>query len=183
MPFTIKHLTSLVKVAVENSASDIHLREGETPALRIRGDIIPVHTKEFAKAELVDICGILFKDPEKVQKIDKIHENDGSFSIEGICRLRYNFFKFQGKIGIILRIVNTKIPTIDELGLSPVIEDISENKRGLILLTGATGSGKSTTMAAMLNNINMTQPDHIITVEDPIEYLYPTGWKVKDIAT
>ena len=173
MAFSEKNLISLVKVAMDNRASDIHLRTDETPCLRIRGEMIPVQTKSFSIDDLKDISQILFKNPEMTARLDQIQEQDGGHDIPELCRLRYNFYRYNGKIGIILRIVLNQIPTIDQLGLKPVIKKIAETHRGLILVTGATGSGKSTTLAAMINHINETRACHIVTIEDPIEYIHP----------
>lgn len=173
MPFTVENFHSLASLAVKHNASDIHIREDETPCLRIRGDLVPVHSKSFTHDECLDICKLLFRDDELYNNLKNLNEWDGSFSVEGVCRFRYNFFRFTGKMGFILRIINTQIPTIEELKICPILNKIVDQQRGLILVTGATGSGKTTTLAAMMNRINQTRAEHIITIEDPIEFLHP----------
>ena len=173
MAFTLKNLTSLLTVAVQNRASDIHIRSNEQPCLRIRGDLVPIQTKAFSLDDIVDIVKI-FSTPELdySEMIKQKAEIDGSFSVEGLCRLRFNIFKYFGQLGIVIRIVNTRIPSVADLDIAKVIPQIALQKRGLILVTGATGSGKSTTLAAMINHINENRSTHIITIEDPIEYLH-----------
>lgn len=172
MAFSERNLTSLVKLATKNYASDIHIRAGEAPCLRIKGELVPVQSREFTIEDVLDIMGIIVHN-EKIRKnIKSINELDGGHEIDGICRLRYNYFRYSDKAGVILRIINTKIPTVDELGLCPIVKKIADNRRGLILVTGETGSGKSTTLAAMIDQVNKTRAAHIITIEDPIEYLH-----------
>ena len=173
MAFTAKHLKSLVEVAVNHGASDIHIRTDEPPCLRIRGDLIPIQTKNFKLKDVIDLAKILTNtDMEVEQPIDDLNEQDGSYEVEDICRLRFNSFIYNLKLGIILRIINSSVPTVESLGFSSIIKKIALQPRGLILVTGATGSGKSTTLAAMINYINRKKHSHIITIEDPIEYIY-----------
>lgn len=174
MAFTLKNLTDLTNVAVNNGASDIHIRTGEAPCLRIKGNLVPVKTNSLSSEHVMDICKIIFQNDELYSNIDDLYEYDGSFDIPDTCRLRYNFFRYNKKCGVILRIINTVIPTIENLEFSCAdsIRQIADQRRGLILVTGATGSGKSTTLAAMINHINETRSTHIVTIEDPIEYLH-----------
>jgi len=173
MAFSKQNLESLVKVAVQHGASDIHIRAYEAPCLRIRGELVPVQTKDFSKDDLVDITNILLQERKGTINLEEESELDGGYELEELCRLRFNFFRYSGKMGIILRIVSINVPNITELGMPDVINKISEQKRGLILVTGATGSGKSTTLAAMIDHINNTKSTHIVTIEDPVEYIHP----------
>lgn len=173
MGFSKQNLQSLIQVAVDNGASDVHIRMGEAPAFRIRGELIPVQTKAFAQDDILDLLGILLNENLTAEHIEKLAETDGSYEIENLCRLRFNSFRFSGKTGIVLRIVSMKIPSIAELGLPPVIKSIANRRRGLVMVTGATGSGKSTTLASMIDHINETRGCHIVTIEDPVEYLHP----------
>jgi twitching motility protein PilT len=173
MAFSAKHLKSLAEVAVDHTASDIHIRTGEPPCLRIRGELVPIQTKDFKIKDVLDLAKILSGiEPEKEITIEDINEVDGSFDIEGVCRLRYNLFGYNQRLGIVLRIIDSKVPTIEELGFTSIIKKIALQPRGLILVTGATGSGKSTTLAAMISYINRKKHAHILTIEDPIEYVY-----------
>ena len=172
MAFSLKNLESLVKVALDHHASDIHIRSNESPCLRINGELTPVQTKVFTRDDLIDICKLIFPKDRGDLELKDLNEFDGSYSFEQVCRLRYNFFRFSGELGLILRIVKTQVPSIEDLGLPPVLQDLSERRRGLILVTGATGSGKSTTLASMINHINHNISSHIITIEDPIEYVH-----------
>lgn len=172
MGFSQKNLKGLVKLAIEHNASDIHLRAGETPVLRIRGELVPVQSRAITNNDINDVMELVISNEKTLKNLKNIHELDGGHEIDGVCRLRYNYFRYSDRSGIIFRIINTKIPTIEELGLCPITRKISEQRRGLILVTGETGSGKSTTLAAMINHINNTRPAHIITIEDPIEYLH-----------
>lgn len=173
MAFSEKNLHSLVKIAFDNGASDIHLRMNEAPCFRIRGDLVPVQTKPFLKDDIHDIVRLLLSDENLGEDASRVNELDGAYEIKGVCRLRFNIFQFHRSIGIILRIVNYDVPTIRSLDLPRAISKISSVRRGLVLITGATGSGKSTTLAAMINEINESRSDHIVTVEDPIEYVHP----------
>ena len=162
----------LVKSAVSNGVSDIHIRAFERPCFRMRGDLVPVKVEPYSPDDLVEIAKVLVKDSSIHDKLEKTKELDGSHAIPKLCRLRYNILRYQGKMGIILRIIDAKIPTTEQLGLPPVINKISSAHSGLILVTGATGSGKSSTLAAMINHINQTKPVHILTLEDPVEYIH-----------
>ena len=171
MAFTLKNLSALTSVAINYKASDIHLRSNEVPCLRIRGELVPVQTKIFSPADMSDIVRILMGIEEEAD-IQLESEIDGAFSIPELCRLRFNIYSYFGQIGIVLRIINTKVPHLSELEMPKIIEHIALNRRGLVLVTGATGSGKSTTLAAMINHINENQSSHIVTIEDPIEYMH-----------
>lgn len=172
MPFTLKNIASLVSVAIQNRASDIHIRANEEPCLRINGELVPIQTKKFTSEDLNDIVKILLADREYANYFNDKSEVDGAFSIPDLCRLRFNIFSYFGSTGIVLRLINTKVPNLAELDMPKIMEKIALQKRGLILVTGATGSGKSTTLAAMIDHINENRATHILTIEDPIEYLH-----------
>jgi twitching motility protein PilT len=162
----------LLRAAIEYGASDIHIREGEPPCFRINGDLIPIKSPPVQHDDLSSISSFLLDGVDQLKNLSLIRELDGGKTFEGICRVRFNFFRFQEKLGVILRLIKNNVPSIDELKISKTIKSIAENKRGLVLITGATGSGKSTTMAAMIEHINSLSSGHIITIEDPVEYLF-----------
>jgi twitching motility protein PilT len=173
MAFTLKNLSSLISVAIQHQASDIHIRTDEVPCLRIRGELVPIQTKIFNADDLKDIIKILTAEYEHVQFIPGgKNEMDGAFSIPDLCRLRYNIFSYFGNSGIVLRVINPIVPNLAELDMPKTLGKIALQKRGLILVTGATGAGKSTTLAAMIDHINENRATHIVTIEDPIEYTY-----------
>jgi twitching motility protein PilT len=163
-------LKNLLEKTVEENASDLHLTVGAPPVMRINGKLKklgkeklqPLDTDKFSRE-------ILEEDYEKYLKIGEI---DISFSIGGLGRFRVNVFKQRGSSAIAVRVVGLKVPTLNELNFPPVIKELLNHKRGLILVTGPTGCGKSTTLAAMINEINSNRSAHIITLEDPIEYLH-----------
>ncbi len=173
MPFSKNHLINLIQLAVQHGASDIHIRSGEVPCLRIRGDLVPVKTNVLNAEDMKEVSKIILHRKDLLDKLGTLTEHDGGFAIPGLCRIRYNFFRFNRKIGLILRIVKENIPTLESLGLPKVLKHIAGQQRGLVLVTGATGSGKSTTLAAMIDYINENRPCHIVTIEDPVEYLHP----------
>ncbi|MEX1099677.1 MAG: PilT/PilU family type 4a pilus ATPase, partial [Bacteriovoracaceae bacterium] len=119
------------------------------------------------------IAKILINAESKKEDLDSLKELDGSHAIPKLCRLRYNFLRYQGKAGIILRLINAEIPTSEALGLTASINKIAMAHQGLVLVTGATGSGKSSTLAAMINHVNENRAVHILTLEDPVEYIHP----------
>ena len=162
----------LVRTAVSNGVSDIHIRTNERPCFRMRGDLVPVKTEVFTYEDVRTIALVMIKDEEAREGVDKLKELDGSFHIPKVCRLRYNLLKYQGKMGIILRIIDAEVPTTEALGLPKVVNKIASTHNGLVLVTGATGSGKSSTLAAMINYVNKTKPVHILTLEDPVEYIH-----------
>lgn len=172
MAFSLKNLSSLLNVAIQHKASDIHIRTNEVPCLRIRGDLVPIQTKTFTPEDLNDIIKILVGGNNEFTQLNDKSEIDGAYGIEGLCRIRFNIFRYFGQFGIVLRIINTQVPTLASLDMPKIISRIALQKRGMILVTGATGSGKSTTLSAMINHINENRASHIISIEDPIEYLH-----------
>lgn len=172
MAFTKEAFASLIKSASASGVSDIHLRQDEKPCFRMRGDLVPVKMDALTNDDLKLICSLMIKDPLILKQLDTIKEHDGSFSVPKICRVRYNVMRYQGKLGMILRLISEKIPTTEELKLPAVINKIAEANAGLVLVTGATGSGKSSTLAAMINYINRTSAVHVLTLEDPVEYVH-----------
>ena len=172
MAFTKEAFFNLVKSANASGVSDIHLRTDEKPCFRMRGDLIPVKVEPLTNDDLKMICNVMIKDLDVLKKLDTIKEHDGSFAVPKVCRVRYNLMRYQGKMGLILRLISDKVPTTEDLKLPAVINKIAEANAGLVLVTGATGSGKSSTLAAMINWINKTAAVHILTLEDPVEYVH-----------
>lgn len=172
MALTKDVFLNLIKSASASGVSDIHLRTDEKPCFRVRGDLVPVKMDPLTNEDLRLVCKIMILDQDVLNKLDVIKEHDGSFSVPKVCRVRYNLMRYQGKIGLILRLISDKVPTTEELKLPLVINKIADANAGLVLVTGATGSGKSTTLAAMINHINRNSAVHILTLEDPVEYIH-----------
>ncbi|MCO4755189.1 MAG: PilT/PilU family type 4a pilus ATPase [Bacteriovoracaceae bacterium] len=173
MAFSKEDFVKLVKSAVANGVSDIHIRTNERPCFRLRGDLVPVKINPYTYEDVIDIAKILIKDEKVKESMDTLKELDGSYAIPKLCRVRFNFLRYQSKAGIILRIINADIPSSEALGLPSVINKIALAHKGLVLVTGATGSGKSSTLAAMINHVNENEAVHILTLEDPVEYIHP----------
>jgi twitching motility protein PilT len=165
-------IDALFKEMKERGASDLHLVVGFPPMLRLRGDLVPLdHAKLTAESNRDLIFEILT--PQQQEELQKNRDFDKAYEIEGLARFRCNMFYQHRGIGAVFRIIPTKIMKIEELNLPPVVKKIAEFKRGLVLVTGPTGSGKSTTMAAIIDYINDTRAAHIITIEDPLEFVHP----------
>jgi twitching motility protein PilT len=166
------HINDLLKIAVASGASDLHLKVGSYPMMRLNGSLVVVsEEKRLDRPDTEAIAQAIFS-PEHHEKFRKAQEVDLAYSVAGLGRFRANVFQQRGTVGLVLRVIPTRIKTIDELALPPVLKRIAAEERGLVLVTGTTGSGKSTTLAAMIDYINTTRSTHIMTVEDPIEYLH-----------
>lgn len=172
MALTKEAFFNMVKSANASGVSDIHLRTDEKPCFRLRGDLVQVKLEPLTNDDLKLVCSLMIRDPEVLTQLDKIKEHDGSFAVPAVCRVRYNLMRYQGKLGLILRLISDKVPTTEELKLPAVINKIASANAGLVLVTGATGSGKSSTLAAMINYINKTSAVHVLTLEDPVEYIH-----------
>src|SRR5881396_3445100 len=166
------HVNDLLKTTVEAGASDLHLKVGTFPMMRVRGNLMPVtQEKRLDHEDVVAMSAALFS-PDQRDKFRRSQEVDLAYSVAGLGRFRCNVFQQRGTVGLVLRVIPMAIRTIDELGLPRVLKKIAEEERGLVLVTGTTGSGKSTTLAAMVDHINSTRCAHVMTVEDPIEFLH-----------
>jgi twitching motility protein PilT len=164
-------LNDILRVAVKGNASDIHLKAGLPPLFRVDGALVPLKNGERLQPEgLVGVVDQLMSPSQKAY-FDKNHEVDLAYSIAGLGRFRVNVFVQRGTIGVVFRVIPFGVKTIEQLDLPKVIERLAMESRGLILVTGTTGSGKSTTLAAMIDHINTNRTCHIITIEDPIEFL------------
>jgi twitching motility protein PilT len=165
-------LNELLKVAVASGASDLHLKVGSYPMMRVNGMLVVAsEAKRLERADTEAMAGALFS-PEHLEKFRKSQEVDLAYSVTGLGRFRCNVYQQRGTVAMVLRVIPHKVKKIDELGLPPVLKHIAQEERGLVLVTGTTGSGKSTTLAAMIDHINSTRSAHIMTIEDPIEYLH-----------
>jgi twitching motility protein PilT len=162
----------LLKMAVGAGASDLHMKVGSYPMMRVGGLLLPITTD--ARLEIADTAGMAASmlTADQREKFERTRELDLAYSQPGLGRFRVNIFQQRGTVGLVMRVIPMRVPTIDELNLPPVLKQIADEERGLVLVTGTTGSGKSTTLAAMIDHINGTTPCHIMTVEDPIEYLH-----------
>ncbi len=163
---------SILQSAHEHKASDIHMSEGMPPAFRLKGDLISVKIPALTDTDMTQIVNWVIQEKSVKDHLNDLKEYDGSFEIKKLCRFRYNIHRHRGKLGAILRIIPAEIPTIESLGLPKSLLKIAETPRGLILVTGATGTGKSSTLAAMIDHVNATRSCHILTIEDPIEFLH-----------
>src|ERR1700730_10622953 len=166
------HVNDLLKVAVESSASDLHLKVGSFPMMRVRGVLTPANNDKKLDHEDVVAMSAAIMSTSQRQKYKETQEIDLAYSVPGLGRFRVNIFQQRGTIGLVLRVIPMQIRTIDDLGLPKVLKTIGNEERGLVMVTGTTGSGKSTTLAAMIDYINNTRSAHVMTVEDPIEFLH-----------
>lgn len=165
------HIDELLHLVVEQNASDLHLAVGLPPVLRVDGKLLQAPYESFTPQTSQRIVYDILTD-EQIQKFESTFELDFSYALGRSSRFRVNVFRDKGTVAAAFRQIPTKIPTIQDLNLPAIIEKLTHTTRGLILVTGPTGSGKSTTLAAMINSINSTRSEHIITIEDPIEYLH-----------
>jgi len=162
----------LLKTMVEQGASDLHITTGTPPQLRIDGQMVPLQLPPMNPTETKQLCYSILTDAQK-RKFEEENELDLSFGVKGLARFRGNIYMQRGALAGAFRLIPYKFLTFEELGLPPVVKNIAQRPRGLVLVTGPTGSGKSTTLASIIDYINENRSEHIITIEDPIEYLHP----------
>jgi twitching motility protein PilT len=164
-------LNEILQIALRGGASDIHLKAALPPMFRVDGQLVPLKDGRRLSPEEVARMGFGIMTDFQKERFKQTNEVDLAYGVPGLGRFRVNVFQQRGTIGIVLRVIPFKISSIRELLLPPVIEEIALGQRGLILVTGTTGSGKSTTLAAMIDHINANETNHIMTIEDPIEFL------------
>src|SRR5499426_2112211 len=165
-------LPELLKTTVEMSGSDLHITTNTPPQVRVHGHLHRLQMPDLTPSETKQLVYSVLTDAQK-KRFEETMELDFSFGIKGLARFRCNVFNQRGAVGAVYRLIPEKIKTFQDLGLPPVLATLAERPRGLVLITGPTGSGKSTTLAAMLDKINSERHDHILTIEDPIEYIHP----------
>lgn len=165
-------INDLLKLAVTQNASDLHIKVGSPPILRIAGELTPLVSENRITQQDAMKIAFTVMSPGQRETFKKKNEIDLAYSVPGLGRFRCNIFLQRGTIGIVFRIIPIKIPSFEELNLPDVLKKIAMEERGLVLVTGTTGSGKSTTLAAMIDYINSNRTCNVITIEDPIEYLH-----------
>ncbi len=165
-------MTEIFKAAIERGASDIHMKSGDVVRARIHGALFPMTEQKLTHEQVRQIALKLIPHERDRQRIDDVLDYDCSWGLPGLGRFRVNILRQRGTFSIVMRVIPIEIPTFDDLRLPPVLEKIAGAERGLILVTGVTGSGKSSTMAAMIGHINRTRQRHIVTLENPIEFLH-----------
>jgi twitching motility protein PilT len=168
----VANLHQLLKAMVEKGASDLHITTGSPPQLRIDGKLVPLKTPPLNPVDTKQLCYSILTDAQK-HKFEEESELDLSFGVKGLSRFRANVFMQRGAVAGAFRTIPFKILTFAELGLPPIVAELAKKPRGLVLVTGPTGSGKSTTLASIIDKINTDRHEHIVTIEDPIEYLHP----------
>jgi twitching motility protein PilT len=165
-------IQQMLKTMVESGASDLHITTGTSPQIRVNGKMTPMKLPSLLPADTKQICYSILTDSQK-RKFEDINELDFSFGVKGLARFRGNIFMQRGALAGVFRLIPYKFLSFEELGLPQVIRAITKKSNGLVLVTGPTGSGKSTTLASIIDSINAERQDHIVTIEDPIEYLHP----------
>ncbi len=166
------HVNDLLARAVNQGASDLHLKTGGPPMLRVRGELVPLpEATRLHATEMAAIASTVLS-PAQAARLERQEDVDLAYSVPGLGRFRCNVFLQRGTVGMVFRVIPQQVPGFEALGLPPVLARIAAEERGLILVTGTTGSGKSTTLAALVDAINQARTAHIVTIEDPIEYLH-----------
>jgi len=166
------NLQQLLKAMVDKGASDMHITVGAAPFLRIDGDVIPLKLPPLSPDETKLLCYSVMSEDQKI-RFERDNELDMSFTVKGLSRFRANFFVQRGAVAGAIRTLPFKILSFEELGLPPIIAELTKRPNGLILVTGPTGSGKTSTLASIVDKINSEQRLHILTIEDPIEFMHP----------
>jgi len=165
-------MQDLLAAICEKGASDLHITTGVPPTIRVDGRLVPLPYEPLTPQETKRLCYSVLTEAQK-HRFEEELELDLSFGIRGLSRFRANIFMQRGAVAGAFRTIPFRVRSFEELGLPPVLKDLCKKPRGLVLVTGPTGSGKSTTLAAMLDKINQERQEHIVTIEDPIEYLHP----------
>ena len=165
-------IEELLRALVEADGSDLHLKAGSPPLIRVDGLLRRLGDGRLQSDDTARVAGFIMP-PDRRQVMERQNESDFAYSLAGVGRFRVNVFRQRGAVSLVMRRVRIGSPSFDELGLPAVVRSLSDSPRGLILVTGPTGSGKTTTLAAMIDHINATRPCHILTLEDPIEVLHP----------
>jgi twitching motility protein PilT len=165
-------METIIKAAVERGASDLHIKAGDVFRARIDGDLVPLTKQRLSPDQTKAIALKLIPIDEDRKRIDSIRDYDCSWGSPGIGRFRVNILRQRSSFMVVMRVIPFEVPTFEKLGLPPVLSKISEGERGMVLVTGVTGSGKSSTMAALINHINQNLNKHIVTLENPIEFLH-----------
>jgi twitching motility protein PilT len=168
----VANLHQLLKAMVDKGASDLHITTGSPPQLRVDGELVPLKMSPLSAVETKQLCYSVLTDAQKA-KFEEDNELDLSFGVKQLARFRANIYMQRGAVAGAFRTIPFKILSFQELGLPPVVTELSKKPRGLVLVTGPTGSGKSTTLASIIDKINTDRHEHIMTIEDPIEYLHP----------
>ncbi len=164
-------LYQLLQQMIEKGASDLHITTGSPPQMRLHGHLTPMNEPALGPAETKQLIYSVLTDAQK-HRFEEENELDLSFGLKGLSRFRANVFVQRGAVAAAIRVIPIQTKTVEELGLPPVVSELIKRPRGLILVTGPTGSGKSTTLAAMIDKINSERHDHIMTIEDPIEFIH-----------
>lgn len=168
----MKHINDLLKFSAQKGASDLHIKVGTFPIMRLNGGLVLIEEAERVSVEdVIKICKTIMT-PGQLDAFKKKNDLDFAYSVPGLGRFRTNAFVQRGAIGFVFRLIPMKIPSFEELHLPPSVQKLALEERGLVLVTGTTGSGKSTTLAAMIDYINQNKTSNIMTIEDPIEYLH-----------
>ncbi len=165
-------MIEIFKAAVQRGASDLHIKAGDVVRARIDGELVAVTKQRLTPEQTRQVALQLLQSSEDRERIDEITDLDCSYGAPGVGRFRVNVLRQRGSFSVVLRLIPFEIPSLGDLGMPQVLSRIAEAPRGMVLVTGATGSGKSTTLAAMVSHINQTQRKHVITLEDPIEFLH-----------
>ena len=176
-PLAEAHIDDLLKLVVDKKASDLHISVGLPPVLRIDGALIPTNDEKVIPQESQRLIYDILTD-DQIQRFETQFELDFSYQLGRISRFRVNVYRDRGNVATAFRVIPAKIPTLKDLQLPAILEDLTRLPRGLILVTGPTGSGKSTTLAAMINSINTERSVHVLTIEDPIEYLHSHNFSI-----
>ena len=170
------HIDDLLKALIDHGGSDLHILPGLPPAIRVRGELAPIPNAPQLFPEQLEHMVYAILDAEQRRQFEtdphNRYELDFAYSIEGVGRFRFNVHKQRGTVGAVARALATSIPKLESLGMPPAVQKFATTRKGLALVTGPTGSGKSTTLAALIDSINASRADHIITIEDPIEYIH-----------
>ena len=165
-------MNKLLTYGVQNGASDIHFRPGDPPTFRVGGMLRPIKGEKLGPTHTRQVALNVISNPAMQMQVDTLQEHDTSYMLAGVARFRVNVYRQRGTLAIALRSIPLKIPAFDELGVPPVVASFAELERGLVLVVGAAGNGKSSTLAALIGLINQTRRAHIVTVEDPIEFIH-----------
>lgn len=166
------NLHQLLKELIDNGGSDLHLTTNSPPQIRVDGKLSPMNMPALTPVDTKQLCYSVLTEAQK-HKFEEENELDLSFGVKGLSRFRGNIFIQRGAVAGVFRVIPYKILSFEELGLPPVVKELAAKPRGLVLVTGPTGSGKSTTLASIIDRINNDRHEHIVTIEDPIEYLHP----------